>query len=295
MAAEATRDLEALTPRQMAWYRFTRNPTAIIGALMVISVVLVAALAPLIAPYPEHAGVAVNFRARHAPPDLTYWLGTDKVGRDILTRVIYGFRVSLLLVVGVLAVAVPLGAALGLAAGYFGGWIDEALMRGTDVFLAFPALLLAVLMAAALGPGFLNSIIAVAVTWWPWYARLARAEVLVLRGQPYVEAARLAGVSHPRIIARHILPATGRPLTVQAALDVGPALLTAAALSFLGLGVLPPTADWGQMVDAGRKFFPARWWYSAMPGLTIFIVALAFSVLGDALRERKGGTVRAPA
>jgi peptide/nickel transport system permease protein len=148
-------------------------------------------------------------------------------------------------------------------------------------------------MAAALGPGFLNSIIAVAVTWWPWYARLARAEVLVLRGQPYVEAARLAGVSHPRIILRHILPATGRPLTVQAALDVGPALLTAAALSFLGLGVLPPTADWGQMVDAGRKFFPARWWYSAMPGLTIFIVALAFSVLGDALRERKGGAARA--
>jgi hypothetical protein len=156
----------------------------------------------------------------------------------------------------IVAFSLLIGLPVGLAAGYFGGWVDEALMRTTDVFLAFPALLLAVLMAAALGPGFLNSIIAVSVTWWPWYARLARAEGLVLRGQPYVEAARLAGVSHPRIILRHILPATARPLTVQAALDVGPALLTAAALSFLGLGVLPPTADWGQMVDAGRKFFP---------------------------------------
>ncbi|WP_200911692.1 ABC transporter permease [Mesorhizobium sp. 1M-11] len=233
--------------------------------------------------------------AKLLPPSADYWLGTDHLGRDVLSRVIYGARVSMTNGILIVLFALLIGLPIGLAAGYFGGWIDEALMRGTDVFLAFPALLLAVLMAAALGPGFLNSIIAVAVTWWPWYARLARAEVLVLRGQPYVEAARLAGVSHPRIIIRHILPATGRPLTVQAALDVGPALLTAAALSFLGLGILPPTADWGQMVDAGRKFFPARWWYSAMPGLTIFIVALAFSILGDALRDRKGGANRASA
>ncbi len=262
---------------------------------VVLVFVLLAVLAPWIAPYPGQGAGAPNVAAKLLPPSADYWLGTDHLGRDVLSRVIYGARVSMTNGILIVLFALLIGLPIGLAAGYFGGWIDEALMRGTDVFLAFPALLLAVLMAAALGPGFLNSIIAVAVTWWPWYARLARAEVLVLRGQPYVEAARLAGVSHPRIIIRHILPATGRPLTVQAALDVGPALLTAAALSFLGLGILPPTADWGQMVDAGRKFFPARWWYSAMPGLTIFIVALAFSILGDALRDRKGGANRASA
>ena len=266
-----------------------------IALAVIVLFVLVAILAPWIAPYPLQGAGAPNVIAKLQPPSASYWLGTDHLGRDILSRIIYGARVSLANGLLIVAFSLLIGLPVGLAAGYFGGWIDEALMRGTDVFLAFPALLLAVLMAAALGPGFLNSVIAVAVTWWPWYARLARAEVLVLRGQPYVEAARLAGVSHPRIILRHILPATGRPLTVQAALDVGPALLTAAALSFLGLGILPPTADWGQMVDAGRKFFPARWWYSAMPGMTIFIIALAFSVLGDALRDRKGGTARASA
>lgn len=266
-----------------------------IALAIVVLFVLVAILAPWITPYPLQGAGAPNVIAKLQPPSASYWLGTDHLGRDILSRIIYGTRVSLTNGLLIVAFSLLIGLPVGLAAGYFGGWIDEALMRGTDVFLAFPALLLAVLMAAALGPGFLNSVIAVAVTWWPWYARLARAEVLVLRGQPYVEAARLAGVSHPRIILRHILPATGRPLTVQAALDVGPALLTAAALSFLGLGILPPTADWGQMVDAGRKFFPARWWYSAMPGMTIFIIALAFSVLGDALRDRKGGTARASA
>jgi peptide/nickel transport system permease protein len=262
---------------------------------VVLLFVLVAVFAPWVAPYPEQGTGAPNVAAKLSSPSAQYWLGTDHLGRDMLSRIIYGTRVSLTNGVLIVAFSLLIGLPVGLAAGYFGGWIDEALMRGTDVFLAFPALLLAVLMAAALGPGFLNSVIAVSVTWWPWYARLARSEVLVLRGQPYVEAARLAGVSHARIIARHVLPATARPLTVQAALDVGPALLTAAALSFLGLGVLPPTADWGQMVDAGRKFFPARWWYSAMPGLTIFIVALAFSVLGDALRDRKGGAGRASA
>ncbi|MGN7736234.1 ABC transporter permease [Ensifer sp. 22564] len=262
---------------------------------IVLLFVLVALFAPWIAPYPVQGAGGPNVVAKLSPPSAEYWLGTDHLGRDILSRIAYGTRVSLTNGMLIVAFSLLIGLPIGLAAGYFGGWVDEALMRGTDVFLAFPALLLAVLMAAALGPGFLNSVIAVAVTWWPWYARLARSEVLVLRGQPYVEAAQLSGVSHWRIILRHILPATGRPLTVQAALDVGPALLTAAALSFLGLGVLPPTADWGQMVDAGRKFFPARWWYSAMPGLTIFVIALAFSVLGDALRERKGGTARASA
>ncbi len=259
-------------------------------ALAIILVfVALAVLAPVISPYPAQGAGGPNISAKFQPPSLSYWFGTDHLGRDMLSRVMYGAQVSLTSGFLIVGFALLVGLPVGLVAGYFGGWMDEVLMRVTDVFLAFPALLLAVLMAAALGPGLLNSIVAVAVTWWPWYARMVRAEVLVLRGQPYVEAARLMGVSHTRIILRHILPAAVRPIGVQAALDVGPALLTASALSFLGLGVLPPTADWGQMVDAGRKFFPDRWWYSAAPGISIFVVALAFSILGDALRDREGG------
>lgn len=253
---------------------------------VVVIFALAGLLAPLIAPYADQGVGAPNIAAKFQPPSLTYLLGTDHLGRDVLSRVIYGVRVSMTTGVLIVAVSLLIGLPVGLLAGYFGGWADEALMRVTDIFLAFPALLLAVLLAAALGAGMLNCIVAVAVTWWPWYARLARAEVLVLRNQPYVESARLMGVSTPRILIRHILPAALRPLGVQAALDVGPALLTASALSFLGLGVLPPTADWGQMVDAGRPFFPERWWYAVAPGLAIFILALAFSVLGDALRDK---------
>jgi peptide/nickel transport system permease protein len=260
------------------------------AALAVIAVfVLLAVLAPLVAPYPAQGAGAPNVVDKLLSPSGAFWLGTDHLGRDMLSRVIYGARVSLASGILIVGLALLIGLPVGLLAGYFGGWLDEAMMRVTDVFLAFPALLLAVLMAASLGPGLLNSVVAVTVTWWPWYARMVRAEVLVLRGQPYVEAAQLMGVSHGRIILRHILPAAARPVSVQAALDVGPALLTASALAFLGLGVLPPTADWGQMVDAGRKFFPDRWWYSTAPGLAIFALALAFSVLGDALRDPVGG------
>ena len=268
--------------QRLGWYG------AMSLAVIVIAVAM-AVLAPWTAPFPDQGAGAPSIAAKFLPPATDHLLGTDHLGRDILSRVIYGARVSLtsgLLIVGF---SLLIGLPVGVLAGYFGGWLDEGLMRLTDVFLAFPALLLAVLMAAALGPGLLNSIIAVAVTWWPWYARMARAEVLAPRGQPYVEAAQLMGVGHPRIILRHILPAAVRPISVQAALDVGPALLTASALSFLGLGVSPPTADWGQMVDAGRKFFPERWWYSAAPGVAIFVLALAFSILGDALRDRAGG------
>ena len=256
---------------------------------VILAFAVLAILAPLLAPYPAQGLGDPNVIDKLKPPSAAHWLGTDHLGRDMLSRVIYGTRVSMTSGILIVAFSLLIGLPVGVLAGYFGGWADEALMRTTDVFLAFPALLLAVLLAAALGPGLLNSIVAVSVTWWPWYARMARAEVLVLRGQPYVESARLMGVSHPRILIRHILTGAARPLLVQAALDVGPALLTAAALSFLGLGVLPPTADWGQMVDGGRKFFPDRWWVSAAPGLAIFALALAFSVLGDALRDGTEG------
>lgn len=265
------------------------GPRGSLALAVILAFAALALFAPLLAPWPAQGLGDPNVIDKLKPPSAAHWLGTDHLGRDMLSRVIYGTRVSMTSGILIVAFSLLIGLPVGVLAGYFGGWADEALMRTTDVFLAFPALLLAVLMAAALGPGLLNSIIAVSVTWWPWYARMARAEVLVLRGQPYVESARLMGVSHPRILIRHILPGAARPLLVQAALDVGPALLTAAALSFLGLGVLPPTADWGQMVDGGRKFFPDRWWVSAAPGLAIFVLALAFSVLGDALRDGTEG------
>lgn len=265
------------------------GPRGILALAVILVFAALAIIAPLLVPYPAQGLGDPNVIDKLRPPSAAHWLGTDHLGRDMLSRVIYGTRVSMTSGILIVAFSLLIGLPVGVLAGYFGGWADEALMRTTDVFLAFPALLLAVLMGAALGPGLLNSIVAVSVTWWPWYARMARAEVLVLRGQPYVESARLMGVSHPRILLRHILPGASRPLLVQAALDVGPALLTAAALSFLGLGVLPPTADWGQMVDGGRKFFPDRWWVSAAPGLAIFALALAFSVLGDALRDGTEG------
>ena len=261
------------------------GPKGTIALVVVAAFLLLAVLAPWLAPFPEQGAGAPNIAQKFRPPMPPHLLGTDHLGRDMLSRVIYGGRVSLSSGLLIVLVSLAVGLPIGMIAGYAGGWWDEALMRLTDVFLAFPALLLAVLMAAALGPGLLNAVLAVAVTWWPWYARMARAEVLTLRSQPYVEAARLMGVSHSRILLRHVLPAALRPLSVQAAMDVGPALLTASALSFLGLGALPPTADWGQIVDAGRKFFPERWWYSVAPGIAIFVLALAFAALGDALRD----------
>ncbi|MDZ4391797.1 ABC transporter permease [Cypionkella sp.] len=260
-----------------------------LSLLLILLMLLAALLAPWVSLFPDQGVGAPNIATKFLHPSVEHLLGTDHLGRDMVSRLIYGARVSLMSGLLIVGFALLIGLPVGLLAGYFGGWLDEGLMRLTDIFMAFPALLLAVLLAAAMGPGLLNSIVAVAVTWWPWYARMARAEVLSVRGQPYVEAAQLMGVGHGRIILRHILPTALRPLSVQAALDVGPALLTASALSFLGLGVLPPTADWGQMVDAGRKFFPERWWYSAAPGVAIFVLALAFSILGDSLRSKEGG------
>lgn len=259
--------------------------TGTVSLVFIVLMCLGAVFAAWVAPHPAQGAGTPNILDKLNAPGIQYWFGTDHLGRDLVSRVIYGGQVSMTTGLTVVVAALLIGTPIGIMAGYSGGWIDEALMRVTDVFLAFPALLLAVLMAAALGAGMVNCILAVAVTWWPWYARLARAEVLVLRNQPYVETARLMGVSTPRILWRHILPATFRPLGVQAALDFGPALLTASALSFLGLGVRPPTADWGQIVNDGRVYFPERWWVVVAPGMAIFLMALAFSVLGDALRN----------
>ncbi|MCV0396302.1 MAG: ABC transporter permease [Rhizobiaceae bacterium] len=285
MPVDVTHETEALTPRYMAWYRFTRNPTAIIGALMVLSVVFLAVFAPLIAPYPEHVGAAVNFRARHSAPDLSYWMGTDKVGRDILTRVIYGFRISLLLVVGVLAVAVPLGAALGLMAGYFGGWTERLIAGLTNVMLAIPPLVMALAVGNVLEPNLVNAMIAITLLWWTWHARLVYRVSKSIAAEDFVEAARVAGASHWHVLTREILPNCISVISVKTTLDAAFVILFGATLSFLGLGVKPPTPDLGSMVADGRQFLPEMWWGVLAPGFAIFYATLGFNLLGDGLRD----------
>jgi peptide/nickel transport system permease protein len=212
-------------------------------------------------------------------------MGTDDGGRDILARIIFGTRSSLLTALGILAMASVTGTAIGLAAGYFGGWVDEVLMRVTDMFLAFPALVLAMGMAATLGPSLFNAMLATAVVWWPWYARLVRGQALHLKHEAFVDAARVSGASAFRITVHHILRNCLTPIIVQMSLDIGYAILTLASLSFIGLGAQPPTPEWGSMVSLGRDYFLEQWWMVTFPGLAIFLSVMAFNLLGDGLQE----------
>lgn len=267
------------------WYRFSRNPTAVIGAAIVVLCVLAAILAPLVTPYPEHVGAVVNFRARHLPPSAEHWFGTDNVGRDIFTRVIFGLRVSLLLAFVVLSVAVPVGTVLGLAAGYFGGWTEIVIMRLTDIALAIPGLVMVLAVAAVLSPDLVTSMIALAALWWTWHARLIYSITLQLRGQEFVEAAETLGAGKLHILFREILPNCVSALAVKTSLDCGFVILVGASLSFLGLGVQPPTPDLGTMVASGASFLPDYWWESILPGMAVLFVALGFNLLGDGLRD----------
>ena len=247
--------------------------------------VLAAILAPLIAPLPGDAGNASHpFEVLHGP-SAAHWFGTDQVGRDILSRVIYGARISPLVALFVLLIACAIGIPLGIAAGYFGGWLDDVIMRLTDIVLAFPALLLALALAALLPPSMTSLTIAISATWWPWYVRLIRGQAASVAGRPYIESCRALGISRRRIIFRHILPNAITPLIVQISLDVGGVILTASALSFLGLGAQDPTPDWGLMVSEGQTYFTTDWWVVTFPGLAILITAFAFNLLGDGLRD----------
>jgi peptide/nickel transport system permease protein len=267
------------------WYRFSRNPTAVIGTIIVVTCVLAAIFAPLITPYPEHVGAVVNFRVRNLPPSTEYWFGTDNVGRDIFTRVVFGMRISLLLAFVVLGTAVPIGVALGLAAGYFGGWVEIVIMRITDIALAIPGLVMALAVAAVLSPGLVNAMLALAALWWTWHARLIYSVTRQLRGQEFVEAAETLGASKFHILFREILPNCVSPLAVKTSLDCGFVILIGASLSFLGLGIQPPTPDLGTMVSSGAGFLPDYWWQSILPGCAILFVAMGFNLLGDGLRD----------
>jgi len=274
----------ATTPvrRRGTLRRLIANPLSAAGLALVLFAVVVALAAPLIAPADP---IAMMPDLRLQPPSLAHWMGTDDGGRDILSRIIFGTRSSLLTALGILAVASVTGTAIGLAAGYFGGWVDEILMRITDMFLAFPALVLAMGLAATLGPSLFNAMLATAVVWWPWYARLVRGQALHLKQEAFVEAARVSGASALRIAFHHILRNCLTPIIVQMSLDIGYAILTLASLSFIGLGAQPPTPEWGSMVSVGRDYFLDQWWMVTFPGLAIFLAVMAFNLLGDGLQE----------
>jgi peptide/nickel transport system permease protein len=276
---------KALSNAWQNWFRFSRNPTAVIGAIIVITSVALALLAPYITPFPEHVGAVVDFRNRHQPPSAIHWFGTDNVGRDIFTRVIFGLRVSLLLAVVVLGIAIPVGVVLGLLAGYFGGWTEIVIMRITDIALAIPPLVMALAVAAVLTPSLTNSMLAIALLWWTWHTRLIYSITRQLRTQEFVEAAETLGASKAHILFREILPNCVSAIAVKTSLDAGFVILIGAALSFLGLGIQPPTPDLGTMVASGASFLPDYWWQSVLPGCAILFVALGFNLLGDGLRD----------
>jgi peptide/nickel transport system permease protein len=257
----------------------------LVGLGIVIVLVLVAAIGPFFVPYPKDAAGAVHIADKLLPPSADHWFGTDHVGRDILSRLVMGARISLLAGLTVIVLAVSIGTLLGAIAGYFGGWIENVIMRVTDVFLTIPDLILAMAFAAALGPGLTNVMIAVSLVWWPGYCRLVRANVIALRNAQFAEAAQSLGSSKRRILFRHILPNAFPTVLVKASMDIGFAVLTTAALGFIGLGTQPPAPDWGQMVSEGRKYLRDAWWYSTFPGLAILVTVMATNLLGDGIRD----------
>ena len=266
----------------LSWLAFARNPLAMIGLAIVLGLLLVAAFAPLIA---THSPTQQALADRLEPPSPTHWLGTDELGRDIFSRIVYGSRLTLYIVGLVVLLVGPVGLLVGTVAGYVGRWLDVVLMRITDVFLAFPRLILALAFVAALGPGIENAIIAIAITAWPPYARIARAETITVRNSDFIAAIRLQGASRARIIWGHIVPLCTSSLIVRLTLDMAGIILTAAGLGFLGLGAQPPLPEWGAMIASGRRFILDQWWVAAAPGAAILIVSLGFNLLGDGLRD----------
>ena len=259
-----------------------RNPLAVVGLVIIIGLLLVAAFAPWIAPYDPLAG---SLSDRLKPPSSQHLMGTDELGRDIFSRVVFGARITLYIVLLVAVIAAPVGLVIGATAGYFGGWIDRILMGITDIFLSLPRLILALAFVAALGPGIENAVIAIAITSWPVYARIARAETLTFRNAEYITASRMLGASDARLIFSHVLPLCMSSTIVRVTLDMAGIILTAAGLGFIGLGAQPPLPEWGAMISRGRSFILDQWWLATMPGIAIVVVSLGFCLFGDGLRD----------
>ena len=268
------------------FYKYSRNPLSVIGLSIVTFVILIAVFAPLITPYPEHVGPFTDFANKSKPPSWKYFFGTDKIGRDIFTRCIYGYRISLTLGIVVLSIAVPIGVALGLCAGYIGKKTELVLMRITDIFLAIPALVLAMSIIGLLDrPNLLYTMIAVSMAWWPWYTRLIYNLTRSIKTEGYIAAAEIMGASKIHIMFREILPNCLPSLLTKITLDLGFVILVGSSLSFLGLGAQPPTPDLGTMVAKGASLLPDIWWYSLFPGFAILIVVLGFNLVGDGLKD----------
>ncbi|WP_323042248.1 ABC transporter permease [Gemmobacter sp.] len=259
-----------------------RNPLAMVGLAVIVALLVMAALAPWIAPYSPLDGMLSN---RLKPPSAAHWMGTDELGRDIFSRVVHGSRITLMIVILVAVIAAPLGLLIGTVAGYYGGWVDKVLMGLTDIFLSLPRLILALAFVAALGPGIENAVIAIAITAWPVYARIARAETLTFRNSEFIAAVRMQGASGLRVIGLHVIPLCMSSTIVRVTLDMAGIILTAAGLGFLGLGAQPPLPEWGAMISKGRAFILDQWWVATMPGFAIVVVSLGFCLFGDGLRD----------
>ncbi len=266
----------------------TGNPLTLTGLVLVALVVLAAALADVLAPFPVHRGAVVDFVNFNKPPSSDYWMGTDLVGRDLFSRILYAYRISLILCAVVLAIAVPVGVVLGVMAGYLGGWWEYGLMRVTDVFLSIPPLVLAMSIMGVLSPTLVNGMMAVTAMWWPWYTRLVYNITRGEKAEGYVLAAEVIGATRAHIMFREILPNCVPAIVTKMTLDAGFVILIVSSLSFLGLGVQPPTPDLGSMVAEGAKYLPDSWWLSVFPGLAILIAVFGFNLIGDGLRDILG-------
>jgi peptide/nickel transport system permease protein len=266
----------------IGWLAFRRNPVAVIGLLIIASLVTIATLAPWIT---ASNGIELHLSERLQAPGSEHWFGTDELGRDIFDRIIWGSRITLYIVALVSIIVVPIGLLVGTVAGYIGGWVDTVLMRLTDIFLAFPRLILAMALVAALGPGLENAVLAIALTTWSPFARIARAEALTIRNSEFILAAQVQGTSTAGILVRHVTPLCLSSVIVRLTLDMAGIILTAAGLGFLGLGAQPPTPEWGAMISLGRQYLIDQWWVPTVPGIAILIVSLGFNLLGDGLRD----------
>ena len=281
--------IQSLKPRikslRESLYLIARNKLSLTALIILVLLIVGALLAPYIIPYPEDLADATHTQIKLQASSLEHLMGTDELGRDIFSRVVYGARVSLSAALAAVGLSLVIGIPLGAIAGSFGGWVDNLIMRITDVFLSFPPLLLAIAMVAVMGSSLNNAILAIALSWWPWYTRLIRGQAISVKERKFVQAAETIGTGRMKIIFKHIIPNCISPVIVQASMDIGGVILTVASLSFLGLGAQLPTPEWGLMISMGRRFFPDSWWYCIFPGLAIFVTVLCFNLLGDAIRE----------
>lgn len=272
------------------WYKFSKNPLSIIGLVVVVSIILIAIFADFVAPYPKHAFVFVDFKNAKIPPNLKNLAGTDLAGRDVLSRIFFGFRYSLMMAVSVLSVATPPGVFLGLVAGYMRDtWVDTVIMRVADVFLSVPSMVLALAVCSMLEPTLYNAMLAITVMWWPWYTRLVYGVSSSIKNEYFIQAAEVTGASTFSILVGEILPNCLSPIFTKMTLDVGWVILIGSTLSFVGLGAQPPTPDLGTMVSDGSKYIPSQWWISLFPALFIVLIILGFNLLGDGLSDMLAG------